>query len=253
MTRNRESRGRGLLSRRVMHGLNTLALLLRRRDLSRVLQLINRQLYSVDVSVGLSREVSVPFDSARMRLSLTIRPIEPDDIPWFTDVSASNLDQASVAYRDSARFLIDSGIQTCYIAVTPDGQPCYMQYLIDPRQNVKLRELYGDLLPHLSEDEGLLESAFSLEKYRGRGLMLYVIPELAKKARELGLRRLIVFVSVKNLPMLKGCKGAGFAPYVERKVTHRLFRRRVIFTPLVERAGIPVGPRRGARRGRAEI
>jgi hypothetical protein len=220
-----------------MSRLSQLALLLKSGRFSLVLRTIGRRLYSDHVSLGLRRDTTLPFRVPRPPLSLTVRPIEPDDVPLFVDVTGPEVGRGSIMDRAHAAYLMESGVRTCYVAVTREGHVCYMQFLIDPSQNETIRRLYGDLLPPLKADEALLEAAFSLERYRGRGVMLYVIPELAKRARELGLRWLIAFASVTNLPMLKGCKWAGFLPYVERRESYRFFRRQVTFTPLPE--GVP--------------
>jgi hypothetical protein len=232
-----------------MRKLRKLALLVRSGELVLLLRLIARRLYSESVSLGLRREVSEPLEAPRPRMALTIRPLEPDDVPLFT-VSIPNLDRTNVMDRVNARLLIESGIRQCYVAVTPDGHPCYMQCLIESSQNGKLRRLYGNLVPPLQQDEGLLEAAFSLEKYRGRGLMLQVIPELLARARQLGLRRLILFASVNNLPMLRACRWAGFVPYTERRQSHRLFHRRVTFRPLPDGTPYPLGVASGQDRDR---
>jgi L-amino acid N-acyltransferase YncA len=53
---------------------------------------------------------------------------------------------------------------------------------------------------------------------------------IAEAAKGLGVRRVLVFVSERNAASLKGCRKAGFVPYVERTETWLLFRRRVRFT-----------------------
>ena len=61
--------------------------------------------------------------------------------------------------------------------------------------------------------------------------------QLAAKAGEKGARWAITFVSQDNIPSLKGCKRAGFAPFLIRKKEWRLFHSRITFTPLP--AGTP--------------
>ena len=222
-----------------MSRLSLLGLLLKSGRLSLILGTIRRRLYSDHVSLGLRRDTSLPFSVRRSPLPLTVRPIEPDDVPLFVDVTGPEVGRGSIMDRIQIAYLMESGVRTCYVAVTPQGHVCYTQFLIDPSQNETIRRLYGDVVPRLAADEALLEAAFSLERYRGRGVMLHVIPELAKRARELNLRWLIAFVPVTNLPMLKGCQWAGFFPYVERRQSYRFFRRQVTFTPLPEGTPYP--------------
>jgi hypothetical protein len=214
-----------------------------------VLGTIRHRLYSDHLYLGLRRDTTLPFRIPAPPLSLTVRPIEPGDVPLFAQIAGAGIGRTSVMDRIRAAHLIESGVQTCYVAATRAGKLCYVQFLVDPSQNGKMRKIFGDLVLPLAADEALLEAALSLEAYRGRGIMLYVIPELAKKARELGLRWLIAFVSVANLPMLKGCQWTGFVPYVERRESYRFFRRRVTFRPLPD--GTPYPFDRGAKQGEA--
>jgi hypothetical protein len=215
-----------------MSRLGLLVLLLKSRRPSLALKTIRRRLYSDHVSLGLRRDTTLPFRVPRSPLPLTVRPIEPNDVALFVDVTGPEVNEGSIMDRVQAACLMESGVRTCYVAVTRGGHVCYMQFLIDPSQNETIRKVYGDLVPPLEADEALLEAAFSLERYRGRGVMLHAMPELAKRARALNLRWLITFVPVTNLPMLKGCQWTGFLPYVERRQSYRLFRRKVTFTPL---------------------
>ena len=54
-------------------------------DPSLIFRVIDRYLYSRGVSLGLRRDVPAPSDAPRVGLFLTIRPIEPDNVPLFTD------------------------------------------------------------------------------------------------------------------------------------------------------------------------
>jgi GNAT superfamily N-acetyltransferase len=107
-----------------------------------------------------------------------------------------------------------------------------MQWLILPRDNPRIRARWGDLFPPLGPDEALLEGAYTAETHRGRGIMAHAMARIAEQAQCLGARWAITFVGAGNLPSLKGCRKAGFAPYVERCESWRLFRRRVRCTPL---------------------
>jgi RimJ/RimL family protein N-acetyltransferase len=55
---------------------------------------------------------------------------------------------------------------------------------------------------------------------------------IAERARDIGAQHVITFVARRNVASLKGCERAGFAPYVERRESWSLFRRRVRFLPL---------------------
>ena len=61
-----------------------------------------------------------------------------------------------------------------------------MQYLIFSGENDKVGRFFEGIFPRLREDEALLEAAFTLEEYRGLGLMPFVMNQLAEKARQEG-------------------------------------------------------------------
>ena len=134
--------------------------------------------------------------------------------------------------------LLQSTIPTCYVAVTPDGDPCYMQWLIGPSENDRVKEFFVDRFPWLAPDEALLEYAFTLEAYRGQGIMSCAMARrIAEQAADFGARWVITFVFDDHIPSLKGCKRAGFVPYLTRREQWWLFHRRLTFTPLP--AGTP--------------
>ena len=62
--------------------------------------------------------------------------------------------------------------------------------------------------------------------------MAHAMARIAEEARCLGARWVVTFVGADNVASLKGCRKAGFSPYVERRESWRLFRRRVRCTPL---------------------
>ena len=215
-----------------MSTLRKVFLYLRAGQLRLVGRALLRRFYSDDLSLGLRRDATLPFSLPKPGMSLEIRPIEASD--------ASLLSTASLQTHEvgiQATFLLESGIRTCYAAVTRDGQVCYLQFLVDSSQNARLEALFGGIVPPLAPDEALLEAAFSPPRYRGRGIMLYVLPELARKAQDLGARWLVLYAS--DPPMLKACKLCGFQPSVLRRTSYRLFRRRLSFTPLAEGTPYP--------------
>lgn len=47
--------------------------------------------------------------------------------------------------------------------------------------------------------------------------MPHAMAKIAEKGKDLGARRVVTFVAHDNLPALKGCKRAGFSPYLVRR------------------------------------
>jgi RimJ/RimL family protein N-acetyltransferase len=192
-----------------------------------VVALLRRWLYSDATATGLARTLDTPLVARKPRQALTVRPMSPHEQDAFTDTRGASGEGALV--RINARHLFDSGIQTCYVAVTEDGTPCYMQYLIGADQNDKLAEAFGELMPPLAPDEALLEFAFALEQYWNVGAMPAVVPELALKAQANGVSRLVTWVPDRNQQVLRYFERNGFTRFAIRKERYRLFRRTVRF------------------------
>lgn len=214
--------------------------LLRAGEWRPVLNALRKWVYSDSCWYGLCRDLTVPTDVREPAISVTIRPIKRSDVPAFTEIDPGRHDRVSARWRSASARLLASDIQTCYVAVTEEDAPCYMQYLILPSENDKVQALFDDgFFPRLAEDQALLEGALTLEEYRGQGIMPFVMDDLAEKARLEGARRLLTFVFDGNIPSLKGCQRAGFVPYLLVNRRYRLFMRRISFAPLLEGARYP--------------
>jgi GNAT superfamily N-acetyltransferase len=125
-----------------------------------------------------------------------------------------------------------ANLSTCYVAVGDNDEPYYVQWLVGSSDNAKVRALFADRFPALKSDEMLLEGAFTLEAWRGKGIMAAAMSQIAAKAVEHDARWVVTFVINDNIPSLKGCKKAGFEPYLTRQDRWRYFRRRSTFSPL---------------------
>jgi RimJ/RimL family protein N-acetyltransferase len=184
---------------------------------------------------GLRRDVTVPFPPPEAMIPITVRPIRDSDVA--TLLGAGREELGGEAQRDRAirMRMIEAKLPTCYVAVTEDDEPTYMQWLIGPEDNDRVHDIFGDRFPRLQPDEMLLEGAFTLEQWRGKKIMAAAMARIADRAAEhAGARWVITFVNDDNIPSLKGCKRCGFEPYLERTGSWRLFRHRSEFAPLSE-------------------
>ena len=213
--------------------------LLRAGEWRTVLRALRKWLYSDSYAYGLRRDLTVSLEVPEPTISVTVRPIQPSHVPAFTEVDRSRHDRESIRHRSASARLLGSEIRTCYVALTDEGVPCYMQYLILSGENDKVERFFEGIFPRLREDEALLEAAFTLEEYRGLRLMPFVMNQLAEKARQEGARWLLTFVSTGNVAALKGCKRVGFVPYLLVNQRFRPFRRRIVFTRLPEGTPYP--------------
>ena len=193
---------------------------------------IKRRLYSNERALCLRRDLDVPFDTPAAKLAIKIRPLREEDVRGLLDEYDEGISSEALKERAQRKLFLQEKVPTCYVAVTEDDSPAYIQWLIAATQNDKIQAYFRGGFPVLKADEGLLEFAFSLEKYRGMRIMPHAMAEIAKKGRDFGAKYVITFVPEENVPSLKGCKRAGFFPYMMRVNKWRCFRRRSEFNML---------------------
>jgi GNAT superfamily N-acetyltransferase len=134
---------------------------------------------------------------------------------------------------------VRANIPTCYVAVTIDNTPAYMQWLMGSEQNESIQMFFNKTFPILEPDEALLENALTLAEFRGKGLMSAAMARIAERGIEVGARWVITFVGEDNIASLKGCKRAGFYPYMLRAERWFLFRRTLTFALLPDGTPYP--------------
>jgi hypothetical protein len=195
-----------------------------------------RRVYSDDLVIGLERDLAVPLETPQAKIPITIRPLlgANDHAALKAAIAASSVGaEAHEAMELSDRMrMLEAGIETCYAAVDEHDNLCYVQWLVKSDANAFLHDYYHGAVPTLQSDEMLLEGAYSFEEFRGLGIMACAMAQIAERASDSGARRVITFVGEDNVPSLKGCKRAGFDPFIMRRRSWRLFRRKYIFEPL---------------------
>lgn len=212
--------------------LATLAQLLREGDLGRVARLARQQLWSKHDYVGLRRDLTIPFRRPEAKIPLPeVRPLRDSDLPELlaTDANGTPVDPEGHNIQSS---LVRAGIATCFVGVTADDRPCYMQWLIGPSQNAKVKSYFKGLFAPIAPDELLLEGAYVPLHFRGQRINSRAMALIAEHGAELGARWAITFIGVENVPSIRGARGAGFEPYLLRTERWRFFRRAVTFKPL---------------------
>ena len=120
-------------------------------------------------------------------------------------------DRIEVAWR--TRFAEKFGLDGGHVAVDErSGQPCYMQWLLGPERNEAIARLKS--FPRLAAGEALLENAYTPARHRGLGIMSAAMARIAERAAGIGAQHVLTFVGKDNPASLKGCRRAGFAPYL---------------------------------------
>jgi ribosomal protein S18 acetylase RimI-like enzyme len=202
--------------------------LLRKGHLRALLRRTRRLAWDDATALGLAYDLRAPVTARVPRIEVEVRPIEDADVPIFTALPPASSPRVEALTRTSARNLIESGLETCYVGVT-DAGPVYMQFLVTADQNERLQAVFAGLFPPLAEDEALLEFAFTLQEHRALPVMPAVMLRLIEIAAERGLRRVVTYVHVNNPSFIRFFMRLGFVPFVVRVARWRLFRRRVEF------------------------
>ncbi|HKP54311.1 MAG TPA: N-acetyltransferase [Chloroflexia bacterium] len=204
-----------------------------------VIEALNSRWSSALRSFGLRRDLHIPFAAPQASIPITVRLLEERDIPSILDIDAPGIGDEEREERKTRLQMLRAGLMTCYVAVTNDDRPCYMQWLIGPEQNDKIQTYFKGIFPGLEPGEALLEGAFTPEAYRGKRIMPCAMAQIAEKAAGLGARWAMTFVTQDNIPSLKGCQRSGFVPYMTREEKWHAFRHHVSFTPLPEGTPYP--------------
>jgi len=174
-------------------------------------------LYARQTRYGLGRDLTHPFTCPDAKIPIAVRPFDACDVPALFAAGADGDDLAErleVAWRLA---FIDRGAHGGFVAVDArNDTPCYVQWLLGPRDNDFIARLGG--FPPLAPGEALLENAYTPRAYRGLGIMAAAMARIAERGIDLGARHVLTFVDDHNVPSLKGCQRAGFNP---RLLHHR--------------------------------
>lgn len=187
------------------------------------------------IALGLRRDLDIPFPAPAAKIDLTVRPMTERDMTLLFALDTPGISAEERELRKSRRELAAERVGTPYVAVTAEGEPCYVQWLLRPAENEQLREYFNNIFPHLRPDEALLEGAFTPEAHRGKGIMPCAMAQIAEQGRSVGARWILTFVTETNIPSLKGCYRAGFSPYIRRTERWVGLHRTLRFSPLADR------------------
>jgi hypothetical protein len=191
---------------------------------------LRKRLHSTATSFALKRDLSEPFRQPEAKIKIRIRPFHPDDLDYL--LGHGLVQQIDPRLDSNQRSLAKSGLSQGYVAVTSEGHPCYMQWLISSDQNDQMLRYFKGVFAPLAEDEALLEGAYMQPNYTGLRIMPAAMSMISEKATELGARYVVTYVDVSNIPSLKGCHRSGYSPYRLRTDRWRFFRRTTQFSEI---------------------
>ncbi|WP_420604629.1 GNAT family N-acetyltransferase [Methylobacterium sp.] len=188
--------------------------------LDRVWRRLGEGPYGRRVSIGLGRDVTVPFATPEARFPVLLRDCRPDDLaalfPRGCDATAER-ERADVLWRFGK---VESGEQPsrCFVAVDArTDRPCHIQWLTEAGCGARIRRAAG--FPGLEADEAMLENAYTPVGCRGLGVMTAAVGLIADLAASLGKRRVVAFIDEDNVPSLRGAERAGLSRWSVRTRT----------------------------------
>jgi GNAT superfamily N-acetyltransferase len=209
---------------RMLGTITTVLLVAKHGEIQAIIQEAWQRLYSRSTSLILRRDLSKPISAPSAKQPITVRPMHDSDL-------------SRIMKERPRRYpVLSANIPTCYVAESTDGQLCYMQWLIGPDEQPRLKPYVKGELKELRPDEALLEFAYTFEKFRGQGVMAAAMATIAEQGLGAGARWALTYVKCDNIASLKGCAKAGFRPYMMREERWRFFRLRQSFRLLPDGA-----------------
>ena len=216
---------------RVAERFGVLAQQVGRGDLSGAAGDVKGWVKSETVSYGFRHEFTQTYGTpSPSEVPLYIVPLDDSIAPKVFDVDGLN--DRNRALLERRRAIWEAGFEGGHVAVTDDGDPAYLQWLIPPHQNDKVRDYWGPLFPDLNGDTALVEGAWVPPAYRKRNVMsqaLGMISEVVGKTSDEDVRYAIAFVQSDNRGAMVGTMGAGYELFLTRTERWRVGRRSVDF------------------------
>ncbi len=190
---------------------------------------VRRWLNSDTVSARMRRDFSIPFTPSPAEVPLTAVPLDAELATKLFDIEVSPRDRV---YLERRRSFWETGFEGGFVAVTDDGEPAYLQWLIPNHQRDLLTEYFGPLFPDLGPDGLIVEGAWVPPDFRKRKVMgegLSLVSEAA--AAHFGAAFAICFPEAGNAGAVKGSQAGGYVIEGRRIDRWRFARRSVVFEP----------------------
>jgi len=219
------------------HLVRTMLMMARHGEIAAPIKEVCERIYSNETSMILRRDLWEHHPAPQPKIALTVRPLRSQDFPLI------------IKERPRRLPILLAEIPSCYVALTETGELAFMLWVIFNTEWVRFRPHFkGQLHSPLQPDECLFEFAYTFEKFRAKGVMgaaLVMIAEQAVKERP-SVRWACNYIRQGNLASLKGCRNAGFRPYMEREEHWRAMYLRQSFVRLDPGARFPFEEAPGA-------
>jgi len=209
---------------------STIFRMIRRGESGVVLKEFRDRLWSNETSLILRCDLRQHHHAPPPKIPIRLRPMELGDVP------------SIVAERPRRLPVLLDDIPGGYVAITEAGELAFIIWLIFSWEWPRFkRHFKGEIAEPLKADECMLEFAYTFEKFRGRGVMSAAMVMIAEEAVKLqpSVRWAYNYIRLGNEASLKGCRNAGFRPYLRREERWRAMRLRQNFVALIPGSPFP--------------
>jgi hypothetical protein len=179
------------------------------------------QLYSRTPYLMLGKELDGANLSPTPPNGVTLLPASSEDVAQFFQIMAKG-DKNSRYELLVRKSFYKQGFHNCYIGRTLDSDEiCSIVWQVTFGDIEKTRS--ENLYPELKHDEMFAENIFTLEKYRGKGVMNSTGRQHEEIARKQGFKRMFFYVREDNIPSLRSSIKRGHFIYQRLLRCHFLF------------------------------
>jgi len=152
----------------------------------------------------------------------------PADVQQFFRLMAAEGKQSRYAMLDRKGFY-EKGFDSCYIGRTIESdEMASITWLVSPADVKKTGSEHR--YHFLKKDEMMAENIFTLEKFRGKGVMDATGRQEEAIAAAKGFKRILCIIREDNIPSLKSCMRRGHLIYRRLMISHILFHVKVEIT-----------------------
>jgi hypothetical protein len=152
-------------------------------------------------------------------------PASSEDVMQFFHLMAVESKNSRYAMLVRKSFY-QEGFDNCYIARTIESDEMASITWLLRRSDLK-KTRFEHRYPFLKEDEIIAENIYTLEKFRGKGVMESTGRQEEAIAAGRGFKRMLFIVREDNVPSLKSCKRSGRLVYQKLMISHFLFHIKV--------------------------
>ncbi len=206
-----------------------LAKQLQNGDIKGVRSDIGQWMWSENYYCGLQRGRDTEFTPAPANVELAARPLDDELAPKVFDFNG--LGERDATYLERRKRIWEAGFENGFVAVDPEGEPAYLQWLIPPSQNAKIKEFFGPLFP-LDDSTLVVEGAWIPPKFRKENVMGEGLAKVTVAAFEASpdASAALCFPELQNKGAVRGSASGGYDIAKLRTDRWRLGRRTCTFS-----------------------